>query len=89
MPPAAWCLSDDCPDANAFAPTVDLTSSTAQASANTALTATVKVPARQQELTKVNMLMPAGLLGRLTVADECSVADARANACGASSEMAP
>ncbi len=66
---------------------MDLTSSTAQASANTALTATVKVPARQQELTKVNMLMPAGLLGRLTVADECSVADARANACGAGSEI--
>ncbi len=82
-------LSDDCPDANAFAPTVDLTSSAAQASANTALTATVKVPARQQELTKVNMLMPAGLLGRLTVADECSVADARANAVAPARRLAP
>ncbi len=80
-------LDQDCPDASAFAPNLALTSSTNQAGANTALTATVKVPARQQELKSMNVQMPAGLLGRLTVAPECAVDDAKANRCADQSQI--
>ncbi len=80
-------LDQDCPDAGAFGPSLELSGSSNQAGANTALTATVKVPARQQELTSMNVQMPAGLLGRLTVAPQCSVDDARADRCDPATQV--
>lgn len=78
----ALVLDQDCPDPGAFAPSVELGASPTQAGANTSLTTTVKVPARQQELKRLEVTMPRGLLGRLTVAPKCSLDAARANGCG-------
>jgi hypothetical protein len=75
-------LNVDCPDPNAFAPTVGVSTSTTQAAANTALTTDIKVPARQQELQSLALTMPRGLLGRLTVAAQCPLDQAAAGACG-------
>ncbi len=74
-------LDQDCPDPGAFGPSIELGQSTTQAGADTALTTVVKVPARQQELKSLDLAMPAGLLGRLTVAPKCSLDDARSNRC--------
>lgn len=80
-------LNEDCPDPNAFAPELGLGVSPSQAGASTALGTSIKVPARHQELRSMDVTMPKGLLGRLTVAAQCPVDAARAGNCGADSEV--
>ena len=74
-------LDQDCPDTGAFAPSVELGASPTQAAASTSLTTLVKVPARNQELKNLEVTMPRGLLGRLTVAPKCALDAARSNTC--------
>ncbi len=80
-------LDQDCPDVNAFAPKLDLSVSPTQAGASTALNTKITVPARHQELRNLDLAMPNGLLGRLTVAPKCSLDAARANACSDASQV--
>ncbi|MBJ7471094.1 MAG: hypothetical protein JHD16_07315, partial [Solirubrobacteraceae bacterium] len=77
----ALVLDQDCPDVNAFAPTLDLSVSPPQAGASATLGTAIKVPARHQELKDLDLAMPSGLLGRLTVAPRCAVDAARAGNC--------
>ncbi len=81
-PTAALKIDQDCPDPAAFAPTVELATSTTQAGADTALTTVVKVPAGHQALTALNLTMPRGLLGRLTAVPLCPTGQAQAGSCG-------
>ncbi len=80
-PSAALTIDQDCPDPAAFAPTVELATSTTQAGADTALTTVVKVPAGHQALTALSLTMPRGLLGRLTAVPLCPVDRAAAGTC--------
>ncbi|MBJ7472267.1 MAG: hypothetical protein JHD16_13255 [Solirubrobacteraceae bacterium] len=81
-PTASLSIDGDCPDPAAFTPSVELSTSTTQAAANTALTTVVKVPSGHQELSALDLTMPRGLLGRLTVVPLCPLDRAAANACG-------
>ncbi len=74
-------LDQDCPDVNAFAPKLDLSVDPAKAGASTTLGAKMTIPARHQELKDLDLAMPAGLLGRLTVAPKCTLDAAKAGNC--------
>ena len=75
-------IDTDCPDPAAFAPSLELATSTTQAGADTALGTVVKVPAGNQALTSLDLTMPKGLLGRLTAATQCTLDRAQAATCG-------
>ncbi len=80
---ASLTIDQDCPpEPAAFAPTVELATSTTQAGADTALTTVVKVPSGHQALSSLDLTMPRGLLGRLTVVPLCALDRAEAGACG-------
>ncbi len=55
-----------CPDPAAFAPTIQLDRSTTAAGQSMTFTTRVNVPAKQQELSKLSMQLPAGLLGKIS-----------------------
>lgn len=74
-------IDTDCPDPAAFAPSLELATSTSQAGADTALGTVVKVPAGSQSLTALDLTMPKGLLGRLTAAPQCALDRAAAGTC--------
>lgn len=78
----ALSIDADCPDPAAFAPSLELGTSTTQAGADTALSTVVKVPAGNQALTALDLTMPKGLLGRLTAAPQCALDRAQAGTCG-------
>ncbi len=80
-------LSTDCPDPNAFSPTVTLDRSTPAAGQSMTFTTTVDVPAKQQELSSLRMVLPAGLLGKISQIPACSYADAQAGNCDAASKV--
>ncbi len=68
------------PDANAFAPTMQLDRSTTAAGQSMTFTTTVDVPAKSQELSKLALHLPAGLLGQISSVPACSLSDAKAGA---------
>lgn len=78
----ALTIDTDCPDPAAFAPSLELSTSTSQAGADTALGTVIKVPAGNQALTSLDLTMPKGLLGRLTAAPQCALDRAAAGTCG-------
>lgn len=80
-------LNADCPDPGAFGPQLGLAVGNPQAGASTSLTTAVAVPARQQELSSLQIRMPNGLLGKLTAVPLCDVAQAQAGACGPESAI--
>lgn len=86
-PRASVAIAGDCPDPAAFAPSVALAVSPSQAGADTTITTTVAVPARNARVSSMSVALPPGLLGRLTAAVPCAVADARAAACPASAQI--
>ncbi|MBJ7521177.1 MAG: hypothetical protein JHC84_15865 [Solirubrobacteraceae bacterium] len=70
-----------------FTPTISTSVSSQAAAASTNLTTSITRPNGDARLAKVKVVMPPGLLGNLTIADQCPLATAAAGACGASSEV--
>jgi hypothetical protein len=87
MPSAVLAIDRDCPDPDAFAPTVGVTAEPSTAGADTALTAVVERPDRQARLRSMRISLPPGLLGRLTAVPACPIDTARAGACDAASRV--
>ncbi len=79
---AALTVDATCPEAQAFGPTLALETGTTQAAADTTLRTTVTTEPTGPELSSLDVTLPAGLLGRLTAATQCSLEDARADRCG-------
>jgi hypothetical protein len=75
-------IDQDCPTPGTFAPTLEVSTGTTQAAADTSLSTVIKVPSGNDELGGVNLTMPRGLLGRLTVVPRCDLTAAKANGCG-------
>ncbi len=70
-----------------FAPTVAVSSSPDTAAATTALTTTITLPQRSQELNRVRLSLPAGLIAKVDGHARCSIADANAGTCQAAAKI--
>ncbi len=80
-------IEGDCPDPNAFTPSVGLTADTAQAQWDTVVTTSVSRPDRQARLTSMRVSLPPGLLGRISTVTPCAVDAARRADCSADSRV--
>lgn len=70
-----------------FTPTISTSVSSQAAAATTNLSTSITRPNGDARISKVKVVMPPGLLGNLTIADQCPLATAAAGACGSSSEV--
>ena len=70
-----------------FTPTISTSVSSQAAAAATNLSTSITRPNGDARIAKVKVVMPPGLLGNLTIADQCPLATATAGACGSSSEV--
>lgn len=78
--------SSNC-DERRFAPTISTSVSSSVAAGPTTLTTSITRPNGDARIAKVKVVLPPGLLGNLTVADQCPLATAAAGACPSSSEV--
>ena len=76
-----------CPSAIPFALTQATTNQTANAGGNTSYTFSLTRPAGHQYLSDVKTTLPAGLVGQIPKATQCTDAQANANACPATSQI--
>lgn len=74
-------------DAARFTPTISTSVSSSVAAASTNLTTSITRANGDARVAKVKVVMPPGLLGNLTVADQCPLASAAAGSCPSSSEV--
>ncbi len=71
-----------CGDPTTFAPEMAISTSPTSAASPTALTARFVRPAGNARLGALDLNLPAGLIGRLTAATQCPLAQAAAGTCG-------
>ncbi len=64
-----------------FSPTASVSVSPQTAAATTALTTTISVPVSSQELSRVRLSLPAGLIANIDGHAKCSIANANAGTC--------
>lgn len=74
-------------DSTRFTPTISTSVSSSVAAASTNLTTSITRANGDARIAKVQVVMPPGLLGNLTIADQCPLATAAAAGCGSSSEV--
>lgn len=86
-PSAALNISGGNCDSTRFTPTISTSVSSSVAAASTNLTTSITRSNGDARIAKVQVVMPPGLLGNLTIADQCPLATAAAAACGSSSEV--
>lgn len=70
-----------------FAPTQSTTNQTTTAGGNTSYTFTLSRPEGNQYLSKVQTTLPAGLVGQIPKATQCTEAQASTNTCPATSQI--
>ncbi len=70
-----------------FSPTASVSVSPQTAAATTALTTTITVPAGSQELSRVRLSLPAGLIAKIDGHAKCSIAAANAGTCQAAAKI--
>ncbi len=78
---AAVTVDEGCGDNQAFSPSIGLAVDPLQAGADASLSTIVERPDRQAHLSRMDVSLPTGLLGRLGSLTFCPVAVARAAAC--------
>lgn len=71
----------------AFSPSISAAVSDPKAGGDTGLAVHIERPDRQKRLEQMTVSLPPGLTGRLTAVPPCAVADARASACPAASQV--
>ncbi len=85
--PLPLSVSVDCIDANAFEPSVSVTSSNLQAGASGTTLITISRPDRQARIAHVDADLPPGVLADLNGVDICSSAQLDAKACPPNSRI--
>ncbi len=80
-------IDQDCIDPAKFEPTMSITTSNPQAGGRGVTRVQVVRPDRQARFSKMVVNLPQGILSDLKLATECSVADADAGTCPASSRI--
>ncbi len=84
---AAYAVKADCDAVTAFAPTVGFGLDNPAAGKSSPFTTTVTRPDRSPRLAKTQIDLPAGVLATLKGVPECSIADAEAASCPASTKV--
>lgn len=74
-------------DASRFTPTISTSVSSSVAAGSTNLTTSITRANGDARVAKVKVVMPPGLLGNLTIAEQCPLANAAAGTCSSASEV--
>lgn len=80
-PTGAVTIAGDCPDPNAFTPSVALGSNPGQAQWDATVVTSISRPDRQARFANMRVSLPPGLLGRLASVTACPLDSARQGAC--------
>ncbi len=80
-------IAGDCPDPNAFTPSVGVASAPTQAGSFAALQQSIVRPDRQARMRSLKLSLPPGLLGKLPGVAQCPIAAARAAQCGEATQV--